>query len=244
MEPWRYKPAGDMGLPWRERVTSLKRETGLLGLAARYLWRGALRLYFRLWHRLRIEGAENLPRDAPFVVIANHASHLDALALSIALPPRFADCIFPLAAGDTFFTGAGSSAFAAVALNALPIWRRKTRPEHLATLRDRLTQQACIYILFPEGTRSRDGAMAAFKPGLGCLVAGTPVQVVPCHIDGAFAAFPPHTKLPRARPIMVRIGAPLVFAETANERAGWHAIAARTESAVRALASPSRAGLL
>src|SRR4051812_38756668 len=125
MERWDYKPAADAGLPWRERVSSLKRETGLLGLGLRYLWRGILRLYFRLWHRLRIDGAQNLPRETPFVVIANHANHLDALALSIALPPRFTDCIFPLAAGDTFFTGAGSSAFAAIALNALPIWRRK-----------------------------------------------------------------------------------------------------------------------
>jgi 1-acyl-sn-glycerol-3-phosphate acyltransferase len=238
MERWEYKPAGDLGLSARERLTSLRRETGLLGLLTRYLWRGVLRLYFRLWHGLHVEGRENLPHDAPFIIIANHASHLDALALSICLPPRFADCIFPLAAGDTFFTGTGTSAFAAIALNALPIWRRKTRPEHLATLRDRLNEQACIYILFPEGTRSRDGTMAAFKPGLGCLVAGTPIPVVPCHLDGAFAAFPPHAKLPRARRIAVRIGAPLRFSDTANDRAGWHAIAARTEEAVRALASP------
>jgi 1-acyl-sn-glycerol-3-phosphate acyltransferase len=238
MERWQYKPAADLGLSGRARLTSLKRETGLLGLAARYLWRGALWLYFRLWHRLRIDGAENLPGEAPFIVIANHTSHLDALALSIALPPRFADCIFPLAAGDTFFTGTGSSTFAAIALNALPIWRRKTRPEHLATLRDRLNEQACIYILFPEGTRSRDGAMATFKPGLGCLVAGTSIPVVPCHIDGAFAAFPAHARFPRAGRLAVRIGAPLHFADAANDRAGWHAIAARAETAVRGLASP------
>lgn len=238
MERWEYKPAGDLGLTGRARLTSLRRETGLLGLLTRHLWRGALRLYFKLWHRLRIEGRENLPRDAPFIVIANHTSHLDAPALSVSLPAHFADRIFPLAAGDTFFTGSGSSTFAAIALNALPIWRRKTRPEHLATLRERLGEQACIYILFPEGTRSRDGTMAAFKPGLGCLVAGTPVPVVPCHLDGAFAAFPPHAKLPRARRIAIRIGAPLRFPDTANDRAGWHAIADAAEQAVRALASP------
>lgn len=244
MKRWDYKPAADLGLTGRARLVSLSRETGLLGLGARHLWRGWLRLYFRLWHRLRVEGRENLPREAPFVLIANHASHLDALVLGTALPARFADRIFPLAAGDTFFTGAGSSAFAAVALNALPIWRRKTRPEHLATLRGRLAQQACIYILFPEGTRSRDGSMAAFKPGLGCLVAGTPVPVVPCHIDGAFAAFPPPAKLPRARPIVLRIGAPLRFDDATNDRAGWQAIAAAAERAVRSLASPAPSTLL
>jgi 1-acyl-sn-glycerol-3-phosphate acyltransferase len=244
MERWQYKPAGDLGLPMRERLASLRRETGLLGLGMRHLWRGALRLYFLIWHRLRIEGTGNLPREAPFVVVANHASHLDALALSLALPARFTDRVFPLAAGDTFFTGTGSSAFAAIALNALPIWRRRTRPEHLATLRERLMQQGCIYILFPEGTRSRDGAMADFKPGLGCLVAGTPVPVVPCHIDGAFEAFPPQAKLPRKRRIALRVGVPLRFADTANDRGGWHTIAGAAEAAVRNLASPRPAPLL
>ena len=105
-------------------------------------------------------------------------------------------------------------------------------------MRDRLNEQACIYILFPEGTRSRDGAMAAFKPGLGCLVAGTSIPVVPCHIDGAFAAFPPGAKFPRACSIAVRIGAPLQFADASNDRTGWHAIAAWAETAVRGLASP------
>jgi 1-acyl-sn-glycerol-3-phosphate acyltransferase len=244
MDRWQFRPAGDLGLTWRERLQSLRRETGLLALAGRHLWRAILRAYFALWHRLRIDGRENLPREAPFVVIANHASHLDALALSLCLRAGHADRAFPLAAGDTFFTGAGSAAFAAVALNALPIWRRKTRPEHLAALRERLAAQACIYILLPEGTRSRDGAMAEFKPGLGCLVAGTRIPVVPCHIDGAFAALPPSAKLPRARRITIRIGAPLIFAETANDKAGWRAVAATAEAAVRGLASPPDAALL
>lgn len=244
MDRWQFRPAGDLGLPWRERLQSLRRETGLLGLAGRYLWRAALRFYFALWHRLRIEGREHLPREAPFVLIANHASHLDALALSLCLRARHVERVFPLAAGDTFFTGAGSSAFAAIALNALPIWRRKTRPEHLATLRERLEAQGCIYILFPEGTRSRDGAMAEFKPGLGALVAGTRIPVVPCHIDGAFAALPPSASMPRARRIAIRIGAPLAFADIANDKPGWRAVAVAAEAAVRGLASPVRAPLL
>jgi 1-acyl-sn-glycerol-3-phosphate acyltransferase len=67
---------------------------------------------------------------------------------------------------------------------------------------------------------------------------------VPCHIDGGFEAFPPHAKLPRARPITIRIGQALRFADVANERAGWHTIAAETERAVRSLASPAPPSLL
>lgn len=237
MDPWRFRPAGDLGLPWRARLHSLRRETGLLGLAGRYLWRAFVRSYFALWHRLRIEGRENLPREGPFVLIANHTSHLDALALSICLRARDAERLFPLASGDTFFASAGSSAFAAIALNALPIWRRRTRPEHLAILRERLLMQGCIYILFPEGTRSRNGEISEFKAGLGCLVAGTSVPIVPCHIRGAFAAFPPMAKAPRPRSVSIRIGAPLLFGELENDRAGWRSVAAAAEATVRGLAS-------
>ena len=49
-------------------------------------------------------------------------------------------------------------------------------------------EQACGYILFPEGTRSRDGVIKEFKCGLGMLVAGTDVPVIPCYLQGTFKA--------------------------------------------------------
>ena len=102
-------------------------------------------------------------------------------------------------------------------------------------LRERLIGDPAIYLLFPEGTRSRDGTMARFKPGLGMMIAGAPVPVVPCYIDGAFHAFPAAAKLPRPVPISLRVGPPLTFADVPNERAGWKDIAARLEAAVAAL---------
>jgi len=77
--------------------------------------------------------------------------------------------------------------------------------------------------------------MGAFKPGLGMIVAGTPVPVIPCHLDGAFAASPPGTRFPRPLPLRLRIGAPLTFAESSDDREGWKDIAARLQAAVSAL---------
>ena len=57
-----------------------------------------------------------------------------------------------------------------------------------------------MLILFPEGTRSRTGEMGPFKPGIGALVAGTAAPVVPCYLSGAFAAWPPTSRLPRPGP--------------------------------------------
>ncbi len=235
MESWKLKPAADLGLSSRERLKSLRRESGLIGAGLHLAWWALVKLYLRLFHRLSITGREHLPQAPPFVMVANHSSHLDALVLSAALPARLCNRAFPIAAGDHFFTSAPVSAFAAVAMNALPLWRKRTRMEHLEALRARLVEQGCVYILFPEGTRARDGVMIAFKPGLGSVVAASDVPVVPCYIDGAFDAFPAQAKWPRPAPVTVRIGLPLVFAELANDKRAWAEIAARTEAAVREL---------
>jgi 1-acyl-sn-glycerol-3-phosphate acyltransferase len=236
MREWRFRPAADLGLAPGERLKSLKREAGLIGSTAHLAWWLLARAYLRGIHRFRVEGGEHLPAAPPFVLCANHSSHLDAIALAACIPARLSNRAFPIAAGDTFFDHLPVTLFAALGLNALPLWRGKVRAGELATLRARLADEGAIFMLIPEGTRARDGVIARFKPGIGRLVAATPVPVVPCHIDGAFAALPPHRKLPRPAPITLRIGAPLAFADVADDKHGWTAIAARIEDAVRVLA--------
>jgi 1-acyl-sn-glycerol-3-phosphate acyltransferase len=244
MPDWELKPARDFGLPPRQRLASLEREAGLVATLAHLAWWSTSRLYLAAFHRLTVIGRENLPAAPPYILVANHTSHLDTVSLAAALPARLCNRCFPIAAGDTFFTGLPVSAFAALAINALPLWRKNPQPADLATLRDRIASQACIYILFPEGTRARDGVMTRFRPGIGRLVAGTPVPVVPCHIAGAFETLPARRKLPRPGRITISIGAPLVFAAVSDSKPGWLEIAATTEAAVRRLAGspPSSTG--
>ncbi len=233
---WQLRPARDLQLAGQARLRSHARESGLGSIVLHGAWRQLVRLHLRLYHRLRVTGRENLPPRPPFVLVANHASHLDALTLMSVLRGENARSAFALAAGDTFFTTKAATLFAAYAVNALPIWRKRTQRSELEMLRDRLQQDGLVYILFPEGTRSRDGSMARFQPGLGAFVAGTEVPVVPCHLQGAHAAWPAQAKLPRPRPLRLAIGAPLSFADLPADRSGWMEVAARTEAAVRALA--------
>ncbi|PYM05449.1 MAG: 1-acyl-sn-glycerol-3-phosphate acyltransferase, partial [Verrucomicrobia bacterium] len=104
MEEWRFEPAHDFGLSAEQRRLSLRREVGLESAISCFLWRSITRLYLAIAHRLRIRGRENLPTHPPFVLVANHASHLDAIILGGILPLRFVGAVFPIAAGDTFFT--------------------------------------------------------------------------------------------------------------------------------------------
>ena len=239
MDEWRFEPAHDFGLSPGQRRLSLRREVGLESAVSCFFWRSITGVYLAMAHRLEIRGRENLPARAPFILVANHASHLDAVILGGILPLRFVGAVFPIAAGDTFFTKRASSIFATAFMNALPIWRKNCGAHSLEDLRERLMQGACVYILFPEGTRTRTGKMAPFKPGLGRLVAGTSIPVVPCYLNGTFAALPSSETIPRWKKISVRVGTPLSFAEMANDRAGWESIARATEKAVRDLATDS-----
>jgi len=64
-------------------------------------------------------------------------------------------------------------------------------------------------LLFPEGTRSRDGSLGKLMPGAGMIAARAGVPVVPAVIDGALKAWPRGQKLPRLRPIQIAYGKPL-----------------------------------
>jgi 1-acyl-sn-glycerol-3-phosphate acyltransferase len=232
---WHLKPARDLGLAGAERLRSPVRERGRPGLAVNAAWRSLVLSYLRLAHRLTIEGAENLPRAAPFIIIANHTSHLDALTLGAALRGSPAFRAYSLAAGDTFFTSNAASLFAANAINALPVWRGTGSPAAMLTFRERLIEDRLVFILFPEGSRSRTGEIARFRHGIGVLAAGSEIPVVPCHLTGAFAAWPATSRFPRPRKLHLRIGKPLQFPDTANDETGWREVAAACEAAVRAL---------
>ena len=120
MEPWSFKPARDIELSPVERARSLRREAGLISTAGHLAWQVSTRAFFQLYHRLSIEAEHFVPSEPPFVMIANHTSHLDALLLAAALPCRLCDCVFPVAAGDVFFNTPATSLFSATLLNACP----------------------------------------------------------------------------------------------------------------------------
>lgn len=235
LEDWKLEPARDRDLSNMDRYRSPRRESGLVESVMRLLWWIMLRSTFRTWNRLKVVGREHLPAQPSFVIVANHTSHLDAPLLTSILPLCWRDQTFPIAARDVFFERLSLAAFSAVFVNAFPVNRGTTGRLGLAEVRERLLREPSILILFPEGTRSRSGTMNSFKSGIGMLVAGTSIPVVPCYLRGAFGALPPSNWFVRPVRLSICIAPPLIFSELGNTRVGWDICAQQLQQALQEL---------
>ena len=169
-----------------------------------------MRIVLRSYHRLDVVGRENLPVGQSFIMVCNHSSHLDAVCLLATLPLRRVHHAFPVAAADYFFSTPLRSVLSTVAVNGLPLDRQHGAGS-LDTCRAMLANPETVLIIFPEGTRSCSGELGRFRSGVARLVAGTRTPVVPCHLSGAFEAWPKGRALPRPFPLRLRIGEPRTF---------------------------------
>ncbi|HYH10553.1 MAG TPA: lysophospholipid acyltransferase family protein [Thermoanaerobaculia bacterium] len=235
MDAWRYEPTADFDQAPIQRLKNFPRQPDLLVYGVRTVAHAVIRGLMRVWHRLEISGREHLPADESFILVANHGSHLDAPALLGALPLKKIHRAFPAAASDYFFTNISRLVFSAVVINAMPFDRKENPRQSLDVCRQLLEAPGHILILFPEGTRTLDGELGRFKPGIGFLVAGSNIPVVPCYLDGAHRAWPKGKWIPRPRKLRLTIGAPLRFADKQAVKEEAVAIADSLRDAVLAL---------
>jgi 1-acyl-sn-glycerol-3-phosphate acyltransferase len=212
MNQWHYDPTEDLDKALIERLRDLLYKPGMLICAVRSLSAAVLRCWLRLYHRLTIVGRQNLPINRSFVLIANHASHLDTLCLLSALPIRRLHRAFPAAAKDYFCVSAWRALLARVIVNALPFQRQFVPWQSLSICAHLLQDQGTILILFPEGTRSGRSEPGEFKPGAALLAAGRDIAVVPCHLAGTHSALPKGAWCPRPRSLRLTIGTPRFYA--------------------------------
>lgn len=144
------------------------------------------------------------------VYFANHGSHLDFAALWSALPAAARGITRPVAARDywgrTRFTRAFMKAFNGVLIPREGISRTDNPVEKMADV----MRKGHSLILFPEGTRSRDGRMADFKPGLYHLAAKVPeAEFVPVYLQNLNRILPKGHLLPIPLMSSVVFGAPI-----------------------------------
>ncbi len=174
-----------------------------MGFCYAFGWR-AFRLLFTTWFRWRVLHPERVPARGPVILAANHASFIDPPLVGAGIHRHVS-----FLARETLFD---VPVLAAVlrSWRVVPVDRDGGTGRGLRSILQRLDQGGAI-LLFPEGTRSRDGALQPAQAGVGLAIIKSSAPVVPVRVFGSHEAFPRGAKFPRPRRLVVKYGNPLPF---------------------------------
>lgn len=170
----------------------------------------SFRALYRFYFGWRVFNAERVPVTGPVILASNHASFLDPPLVGAGLGRKI-----NYLARDTLFR------FPIVgwilrSWSAVPVDREGGGAAGLRAILDRLLGGGAI-ILFPEGTRTRDGNLQRAKSGIGLTVIKSAAPVVPVRVFGTYRAFGRHMRLPLPRRVAVKYGRPILFQELRAE---------------------------
>lgn len=151
------------------------------------------RIFGRAMTRVSIEGAiDELPKDGPLIIASNHASNLDVPVIGSWLIPLLGRRIQWLGKKELFdwpIVG-----WVATRGGVHPVERGAADVEAFR-LAERILADGQVLFVFPEGTRSRDGALQEARDGVALLALRTGAAIVPIGISGS------HKVWPKGRPI-------------------------------------------
>ncbi|SIO62341.1 1-acyl-sn-glycerol-3-phosphate acyltransferase [Singulisphaera sp. GP187] len=182
---------------------------------------------------IRVSGRNNLPEHGGALLVSNHVSHLDVFILGIPLhrPLNYV-------ARSTLFLPLLGSFIRSV--GGFPIQREGMGVQGLKETLRRI-KKGGIVVLFPEGTRSRDGELGELKSGISVLASRARVAVVPAGIAGTFEAWPRSRAFPLPHPVRIHYGPPILPEEL--EGLDTEAVTALIRGRILECLDVARAGL-
>jgi 1-acyl-sn-glycerol-3-phosphate acyltransferase len=189
----------------------------------------------KLGFRLRIYGRENLIEDGPAILASNHASYLDPPLVGVSCRKD----VYFLARKSLFERPVIGPLIGQ--LNTIPVDRDRGDVGAVRAM-IKLLKSGNRVLVFPEGTRSKDGNLQPARAGVGLLIAKSLAPVVPVRVFGSYAALPRSGGI-RFVPITVVIGKPLFFTKQdlgTDERAAYQVLSDRVMAAIAALQMPAR----
>jgi long-chain acyl-CoA synthetase len=180
---------------------------------------------YELFFDVEVHGLSNLNGlKGSAIFIANHTSYLDQPAIMYALPRDIRYKIASATREEFFFSEEGTSLFkkilfpfAMLAGNVFLLPQKSGFRKSLAFMGS-LIDKGVSVLIFPEGSRTRNGKLQEFMSGLGLMVKEFQVPVVPIRIFGMEKIYPRGAKIPKKGKCIVVFGRPIEFAtETPNE---------------------------
>ena len=177
-----------------------------------FLYRAVLYRFLRITSRLlvvcmcdyRVVGRENMPSSGPVLVLSNHQSTLDPLLVGLMFDRQ----LQYLAKKSLFHNPV--LRFIIESVGTIPIDRDRGGLEGLRTIIGRLKEGRAV-VLFPEGTRSRDGQLLPVKAGFIAAARRSRATLVPVAIVGAHEVMRQGRWLPRRTPLAGAVGEPIPF---------------------------------
>lgn len=187
-------------------LTSTNRRRPLVIATAQGCVRWFCRMTLTLLFRIRVHGLKNYPSRDGFLICANHQSHLDPVVLG-SICPRPINYL----GRESLFKFKPFGWFLAWN-DTIPIDRDGGGIAGLKETLRRLKKQETV-LIFPEGTRTRDGNLQPIKLGFSAVARRAKAPLLPMAMSGPYAALPPRSWKLKLVPIQVVIGKPIFFSE-------------------------------
>jgi 1-acyl-sn-glycerol-3-phosphate acyltransferase len=230
MREWNYENDQWTKLPGHlKHLPLFTQNHDLTSRFIRFLWSIILVNWFYTFYiRLEVKGGDfkQLYKDhKKLIIISNHASHLDAVSIAGSIPRRHWMNLYMAAAKDYFFTNPLFTFFSQHCLGAIPIDRKDRKGEAVQLIVNLLTQLDRIWlIIFPEGTRSKDGKVHEFKRGISIFAQKTQTPILFLYIDGNSRLWPKGAIFAKPGKLTLHIGpvqAPTSIDEVYKNYLAW-----------------------
>lgn len=171
-------------------------------------WRNFLKIFIGLKYYNR----NVLKKKKQFILIANHNSHMDTMAIMSSIPSRYIHRVHPIAAADFFGGSKFKEKLMRYMVNATLIPRKRAESKEdidPIQLMSNLIEKGRSIIVYPEGSRGVPGVMTDFKKGIGYLINKHPhVDVVPVYLDGI------HKTLPKGKNLILPYNCKIIFGDS------------------------------
>jgi 1-acyl-sn-glycerol-3-phosphate acyltransferase len=212
MKDWSYDNEQWTKLPtYLKHLPLFTRHIDFTSIFFRFLWSLYLQEFvFKFYIRLKVTGNsyhEVFAKYPRLIIISNHASHLDATSIAASIPKRYWLDVYIAAAKDYFFTNPFFTFFSQHCLGAIPIDRKDRKGEAINLILNLLNHLPRIWlIIFPEGTRSKDGKIQPFKRGVSIFSERTQTPILFLYIDGNTRLWPKGARFAKPGVLTIHVG--------------------------------------
>lgn len=211
MKDWNYENDQWTRLPIHLRHLPLfTRHFDMASTLIRFCWFLFLKFgFFKFYIRLKVKGnfAEIYKNYPKLIIISNHASHLDAISISTAMPFKYWLNLYFAAAKDYFFSGFWMTFFSKHCIGAIPLDRQEKKREAIHLVVNLLTSLSKIWmVLFPEGTRSSTGLVRDFKRGVSLFSLRTNTPILFLYLENNYGLWPKGAPFARPGVLTVHVG--------------------------------------